>query len=204
MICANPEGAFRSIDDGLTWAPAVSGMDNTFVLSLTQDTLGRLYAGTYGGVFRSSDNGQSWTPINDPDLALRGVYNVHFTESGIIAAGTSLGIFLSEDDGATWMFQEGETGGMRITSFISAGETIVAGSHGYAVFVGEFVCGDANSDGAANVGDAVFLIGYIFSGGPAPNPESAGDANGDGAVNVGDAVYLINYIFSGGPEPNCP
>ncbi len=67
-----------------------------------------------------------------------------------------------------------------------------------------FVCGDANGDGAVNVGDAVFLINYVFKGGPAPSPVESGDANCDGATNVGDAVYLINYVFKSGPEPCCP
>jgi outer membrane protein assembly factor BamB len=70
----------------------------------------------------------------------------------------------------------------------------------------QFVCGDANADGAANVGDAVYMISYVFKGGPAPQPIEAGDANCDGQPNVGDAVYLINYVFKNGPEPcaNCP
>jgi hypothetical protein len=67
-----------------------------------------------------------------------------------------------------------------------------------------FVCGDANGDIQANVGDAVFLIAYIFSGGPPPESLGAGDANCDNDVNVGDAVYIINYVFSGGAEPCCP
>jgi hypothetical protein len=69
------------------------------------------------------------------------------------------------------------------------------------------LCGDANSDEQVNVGDAVFIINYVFQGGQAPDPVCAGDANGDGDSNVGDAVYLINYIFNGGPPPNedcCP
>jgi hypothetical protein len=68
----------------------------------------------------------------------------------------------------------------------------------------EYFCGDANSDETANIGDAVYLISYIFKGGPAPDPLEAGDANCDGNVNVGDAVYLIAYVFKGGPEPCCP
>ncbi len=67
-----------------------------------------------------------------------------------------------------------------------------------------FVCGDANSDGTINVGDAVMIINYVFNGGPAPIPIDGGDANGDGSCNVGDAVYLINYVFKGGPAPVCP
>jgi sugar lactone lactonase YvrE len=65
----------------------------------------------------------------------------------------------------------------------------------------DYECGDANGDEQVNVGDAVFLIAYIFNGGPAPVPEIAGDANCDGGVNVGDAVYLIGYTFNGGPKP---
>ena len=67
--------------------------------------------------------------------------------------------------------------------------------------VKKYVCGDANGDGTVNISDAVYLIAYIFSGGPAPNPLAAGDANCSGSVNISDAVYLIAYIFSGGPQP---
>jgi hypothetical protein len=66
------------------------------------------------------------------------------------------------------------------------------------------LCGDANGDGNINVGDAVYLIFYIFKGGPAPQPIEAGDENCDYEVNVGDAVYLINYIFRNGDPPCCP
>ncbi len=65
----------------------------------------------------------------------------------------------------------------------------------------ETFCGDANSDDATNIADAVYLINYIFKGGPEPDPLCIGDANGDGPINVADAVYLINYIFKGGPAP---
>jgi len=63
------------------------------------------------------------------------------------------------------------------------------------------VCADANGDGVVNVGDAVYIINYIFKGGNAPDPVCSADANGDGVVNVGDAVYIINYIFKGGSNP---
>jgi hypothetical protein len=69
------------------------------------------------------------------------------------------------------------------------------------------VCGDANDDGSVNVADAVYLINYIFKGGPAPDPLCVGDTDNNDAVNIADAVYLINYIFKGGPppvEPCCP
>ena len=67
-----------------------------------------------------------------------------------------------------------------------------------------FVCGDVNADAAADVGDIVFLINYIFKGGIAPISMDAGDANGDGQVSVADAVYLVNFVFKSGPDPVCP
>ena len=74
--------------------------------------------------------------------------------------------------------------------------------------------GDANGDGffppftgGVNIGDAVYLINYVFKGGPGavPYPLCSGDANCDCQVNVGDAVYIISYVFKGGPPPcDCP
>jgi len=61
--------------------------------------------------------------------------------------------------------------------------------------------GDANGDGEVNVGDAVYIVNYIFKGGPAPLIMNWGDANGDCVINVGDAVYLVNYIFKGSAAP---
>ena len=65
------------------------------------------------------------------------------------------------------------------------------------------VCGDANSDAIVNVGDVVYIIGYVFKGGPPPEFLCDGDVNGDGALNVGDAVYLVQWIFNGGQPPVC-
>ena len=82
------------------------------------------------------------------------------------------------------------------------GETDLRSLSGGIVVNGYF-CGDANTDGGVNVGDAVWIIQWVFGSGPNPYPYLAADANGDGQPNVGDAVYLIAYIFSGGPAPNC-
>ncbi len=67
-----------------------------------------------------------------------------------------------------------------------------------------YLCGDSNNDSSINVGDAVFLINFIFNGGTPPSPMCQADANGDKTVNIGDAVYLINHIFSGGAGPVSP
>jgi len=67
-----------------------------------------------------------------------------------------------------------------------------------------YMCGDANSDTNINVGDAVYIINYVFKNGPEPYPVESGDANDDSNVNVGDAVYLVNHVFKDGPEPCAP
>jgi hypothetical protein len=64
------------------------------------------------------------------------------------------------------------------------------------------VPGDADASGNSDIDDVVYLITYIFGGGPPPVPDACcGDANGSGNVDIDDAVYLIAYIFSGGPPP---
>ena len=69
--------------------------------------------------------------------------------------------------------------------------------------------GDANNDNKVNVGDAVYIISYVFRGGPPPPCLAEGNANGDltpqggNKINVGDAVYIISYVFRQGPAPIC-
>lgn len=64
-----------------------------------------------------------------------------------------------------------------------------------------YMCGDASADNVVNVSDVVYLISFIFSGGPDPSPYVAGDGDCSGVINVSDVVYLLNYIFASGPEP---
>lgn len=69
-----------------------------------------------------------------------------------------------------------------------------------------YLCGDPDHSGLVTISDAVYLINYIFAGGPAPMPVESGDADCSGIVTISDAVYLINYVFSGGAPPcaTCP
>ncbi len=66
-----------------------------------------------------------------------------------------------------------------------------------------FLTGDSNHNGVIDASDVVYLINYLFKGGPEPDPLESGDANCDGNVSVSDVVYLINYLFKGGPAPAC-
>jgi alkaline phosphatase D len=65
-------------------------------------------------------------------------------------------------------------------------------------------CGDTDADGTVLLSDIVYLIQYIFAGGPEPFPPEAGDPDCSGVTNITDAIYLINYIFADGPAPCDP
>jgi len=72
-----------------------------------------------------------------------------------------------------------------------------------------FVSGDINHDGSSvpDIADLVYLVAYMFSGGPAPICLLEADPNGDASSvpDIADLVYLVAYMFSGGPAPvPCP
>ena len=60
--------------------------------------------------------------------------------------------------------------------------------------------GDANVDGKVTVSDVVYLVNYLFKGGPTPWLLFS-DVNNDQKVTVSDVVYLVNYLFKGGSAP---
>lgn len=62
-------------------------------------------------------------------------------------------------------------------------------------------CGDINLSGRYDISDAVYMVLYIFSGGPAPLDSHDGDVNCDDTCDVSDVVYLLQFIFSNGPVP---
>ncbi|MDH3892302.1 MAG: hypothetical protein OEV49_14585 [candidate division Zixibacteria bacterium] len=69
--------------------------------------------------------------------------------------------------------------------------------------------GDINHDGAEliDIADLVYIIDFMFRGGPAPVcfDEADIDASGTEPLDIGDLVYLIDFMFRGGPEPTpCP
>jgi hypothetical protein len=66
------------------------------------------------------------------------------------------------------------------------------------------VCGDASGDDQVNVSDAVYVVAWIFKGGPGPVDMVAADADCNGQNNISDAVHIVNWVFKGGPDPCCP
>ena len=67
-----------------------------------------------------------------------------------------------------------------------------------------FIRGDGNADGLFDIGDAIYLLDYLFaSTGPVPC-EAAADSNGDALIDVADAVFTLEALFAGGSNPPHP
>ncbi len=61
-----------------------------------------------------------------------------------------------------------------------------------------FTRGDANYNLSVDIADAIFMLGFLFSGGPAPVCPDSADANDDGSLNIGDSIYILGFLFANG------
>jgi hypothetical protein len=67
-----------------------------------------------------------------------------------------------------------------------------------------FVRGDANQDGGRDIGDAIFVLQYLFLTGRRPPCMDAADVNDDESINIADAVNELTWLFASGPPPPAP
>ncbi len=69
------------------------------------------------------------------------------------------------------------------------------------------LCGDVNADGnGPDISDLVYLVDYMFQGGPVPPIMCQADIDGNGSgPDIADLVYLVEYMFQNGDPPaeNC-
>jgi len=77
----------------------------------------------------------------------------------------------------------------------------IVGDKLYAHIRNPIFSGDADGDDLVGLTDVVYLINWVFRGGPQPIPVLAGEVNCIGGVDIADVVYLINYLFKSGPPP---
>ena len=52
-----------------------------------------------------------------------------------------------------------------------------------------------NADGRVDVADGVFVISWLFRGGPAPSCLDTADVDDNGFHEITDVVYLLSYLF---------
>ena len=67
--------------------------------------------------------------------------------------------------------------------------------------------GDPNDDGFMQLSDAVYLLNFLFLGGPSPTCDDSGDADNNGRIELTDGVFILSFLFTGGaapPDPGLP
>ena len=77
-------------------------------------------------------------------------------------------------------------------------------SDGSIMVTGGYICGDVDGNGSGpDIADLVYLVQYMFSGGPAPTAMAATNCAGGDGLDIADLVCFVNFMFSGGDPPLC-
>ncbi|MDH3891231.1 MAG: hypothetical protein OEV49_09115 [candidate division Zixibacteria bacterium] len=53
----------------------------------------------------------------------------------------------------------------------------------------------------ADISDLVYLVDFMFTGGPPPPCFDEADMDASGSIDISDLVYLVDFMFTGGPPP---
>ena len=64
----------------------------------------------------------------------------------------------------------------------------------------QFVRGDANADGSVDIADTVYILEFMFSGGPDGTCSDTLDANDDGTRDISDPIQLLILLIGAGTE----
>jgi len=66
-----------------------------------------------------------------------------------------------------------------------------------------YLPGDATFNYWLDVADAVYLLNFIYKGGPLPQHPITSDINlPDDLIDIEDVIYLLNYLYKRGPAPH--
>jgi len=64
-----------------------------------------------------------------------------------------------------------------------------------------YLPGDVDLSEAIDIADLVYVVDWMFTGGPAPIAHDAAQMDGLGEVDISDLVYIVDYMFNDGPPP---
>jgi len=222
------DGPVHWWDEGL--AIAVDGSGNVYVTGgSAQDTQYHPLTFDYATVKYDSTGSQAWAPrydgpVSGDDLARSLAVDAN---GSVFVTGYSVGDGTDRDyttikyraDGTQiWEQRYNGPGNGKDEAYAIAADgcdTVYVTGYSYAAgktgedyltikYIPVSVCGDVNADGLVDIGDVVYLINYLYHGGPPPPDPWTADLNDcDGEIDIGDVVYLINYLYHGGPPPAC-
>ncbi|MCB2229095.1 right-handed parallel beta-helix repeat-containing protein [bacterium] len=63
-----------------------------------------------------------------------------------------------------------------------------------------WLLGDVTHNHSSDLSDLIYLVNYLFLGGPAIQPAFVGDVTADCSVDLSDLIHYVNMLFLGGPE----
>ncbi len=187
-----PDNSFHQEDITLgevSWPSAPTTFDGKFVsgssVEITWDTVPGLSVHVYR---RTAPSEGSFFRIDDPTGSL--------TNPGV--AG---GLFLDTSADSTRSYQY---------LLIAEDTQMQLSPHSAILTVSyEASCcvyrGDVDHSGALplDIGDLVYLVDFMFTGGNEPQCLDEADINGDGlpTIDIADLVFLVDYMFQSGPPP---
>jgi photosystem II stability/assembly factor-like uncharacterized protein len=99
------DGVFKTVNGGLSWAPAWDHPDNPFTWSVAVDPTNpdKVFAGTDIGLYQSTNGGQIWTLISPPTMSRLHAIVFDPTNPSIIYVGGEFGnAYSTQNGGATW------------------------------------------------------------------------------------------------------
>lgn len=140
---------------------------------------------------------------NEGDPPSDGVSSVAMTNSG---SGSVPALAGSNGDGSfsAVLTAATATGLDTITVTVEAGgQLVVLNQRPVATY---YRCGDIDGGltEVVDIADLVYLVEYMFNGGPPPPIPEATDIDGSGgSIDIADLVHIVDYMFNGGPPPVC-
>ena len=216
------EGYIIMLADTLVFAPASGVPGSEVVMSINLRNSQELSKLTIPFRFDSSP----FVVLDSATLGDRTLYFEHFELVGFIPSSNSYAYELRADDGGgrpPLAAGDGEIMQLHfsIDALAPIGTTIVVDTtsslemlevtseflvYAPAVIEGTLevtggVRGDVNGDLEIDIADLIYLIDYMFTGGPPPVSEMAGDVDASGQIDISDLVYLVDYMFNEGPPP---
>ena len=135
----------------------------------------------------SADSGQTWTDVGQTPFPLANWWTFN----------ANLNPYKSLPQPLKFRIRAADTGG----------ESIIEAALDAFEITGTYLSfppGDMDQSGAVTAADIVYLVNFVFKGGPAPLGPETGDVNGSCTATSADIIYLVNFVFRSGPAPLSP
>lgn len=95
-------GIARSLDNGDTWEPLTNGIIDPDIRTMSIDSEGTLYAGSFSVISKSTDNGTTWQIVYQASQSVQCNSLVIATDNTIYAGTVSSGVLKSTNKGQNW------------------------------------------------------------------------------------------------------